>query len=70
MTGPNPARAFTFLVNPSSGGGAAPEAVVPVARLLRDAGASVEVTYSPGPKAMADLVAAHPAWRSFTDVQV
>jgi diacylglycerol kinase (ATP) len=50
------ARAFTFLVNPSSGGGAAPEAVVPVARLLRDAGACVEVTYSPGPKAMADLV--------------
>ena len=49
-------RSFTFLVNPSSGGGAAPEAVVPVARLLRDAGASVEVTYSPGPKAMADLV--------------
>lgn len=56
MTAPTPGRAFTFLVNPSSGGGAAPEAVVPVARLLRDAGASVEVTYSPGPKAMADLV--------------
>ncbi len=36
-------RAFTFLVNPSSGGGAAPEAVVPVARLLRDAGAVVEI---------------------------
>ena len=49
-------RAFTFLVNPSSGGGAAPEAVVPVARLLRDAGAAVEVTYSPGPKAIHDLV--------------
>ena len=30
---------FTFLVNPASGGGAAPGAVVPVARLLRDAGA-------------------------------
>lgn len=44
--------AFRFLVNPSSGGGAAPEAVVPVARLLRDAGAEVEVTYSPGPSAM------------------
>ncbi len=50
-------RAFTFLVNPSSGGGAAPEAVVPVARLLRDAGAAVEVTYSPGPRAIHDLVA-------------
>lgn len=49
-------RGFTFLVNPSSGGGAAPEAVVPVARLLRDAGATVDVTYSPGPKAMAGLV--------------
>lgn len=44
--------AFRFLVNPASGGGAAPEAVVPVARLLRDAGAEVEVTYSPGPVAM------------------
>ncbi len=51
-------RSFTFLVNPASGGGAAPEAVVPVARLLRDAGATVEVTYSPGPKAMGGLVAA------------
>jgi diacylglycerol kinase (ATP) len=50
-------RSFTFLVNPSSGGGAAPAAVVPVARLLRDAGAPVEVTYSPGPNAMRDLVA-------------
>ncbi len=50
-------RSFSFLVNPSSGGGAAPEAVVPVARLLREAGAVVDVTYSPGPKAMAGLVA-------------
>ena len=44
-------RSFTFLVNPASGGGAAPAAVVPVARLLRDAGCAVEVTYSPGPQA-------------------
>lgn len=51
-----PERGFCFLVNPSSGGGAAPEAVVPVARLLRDAGAEVEVTYSPGPLAMRALV--------------
>jgi YegS/Rv2252/BmrU family lipid kinase len=50
-------RSFSFLVNPASGGGAAPEAVVPVARLLRDAGAAVEVTYSPGPNATRDLVA-------------
>jgi diacylglycerol kinase (ATP) len=51
-------RSFAFLVNPSSGGGAAPEAVVPTARLLREAGATVDVTYSPGPKAMTGLVAA------------
>ena len=57
MTAPR-ASSFTFLVNPASGGGAAPEAVVPVARLLRDAGAGVEVTYSPGPHAMQSLVAA------------
>ena len=50
-------RSFTFLVNPASGGGAAPGAVVPVSRLLRDAGATVDVTYSPGPLAMAGLVA-------------
>lgn len=50
-------RTFTFLVNPASGGGAAPAAVVPVARLLRDAGATVDVTYSPGPLAMGTLVA-------------
>lgn len=49
-------RSFTFLVNPASGGGAAPAAVVPVARLLRDAGARVDVTYSPGPLAMGALV--------------
>ncbi|WP_435747962.1 diacylglycerol/lipid kinase family protein [Nocardioides sp. SYSU DS0663] len=49
-------RSFTFLVNPASGGGAAPEAVVPVARLLREAGATVDVTYSPGPRAMVSLV--------------
>jgi len=51
-------RSFTFLVNPASGGGAAPAAVLPVARLLREADATVEVTYSPGPRAMGSLVAA------------
>ena len=45
---PGVTRSFSFLVNPLSGGGAAPGAVVPVARLLREAGATVEVTYSPG----------------------
>ncbi len=49
-------RSFTLLVNPTSGGGAAPGAVVPVARLLREAGARVDVTYSPGPHAMVGLV--------------
>lgn len=48
-------RSFTFLVNPAAGGGAAPEAVVPVARVLRSAGAVVDVTYSPGPKAIRAL---------------
>ena len=51
-------RSFSFLVNPASGGGAAPDAVVPVARLLREAGATVDVTYSPGPRATDDLVRA------------
>jgi diacylglycerol kinase (ATP) len=50
-------RSFAFLVNPASGGGAAPAAVVPVARILRDAGCTVEVTYSPGPAACHALVA-------------
>lgn len=51
-------RSFSFLVNPASGGGAAPAAVVPVARALRDAGCAVDVTYSPGPSACQALVAA------------
>lgn len=50
-------RSFSFLVNPASGGGAAPAAVVPVARILRDAGCTVDVTYSPGPDACRGLVA-------------
>ncbi|MGZ4493324.1 MAG: YegS/Rv2252/BmrU family lipid kinase [Nocardioides sp.] len=53
-----PTRAFQLLVNPTSGGGAAPAAAIPVARALRDAGASVEVTYSPGPVACAELATA------------
>ena len=55
-SGRDPAKAFSFLVNPASGGGAAPGAVVPVARLLRDADARVEVSYSPGPGAVRTLV--------------
>jgi len=39
-------RSFSFLVNPTSGGGTAPGVVVPVARRLREGGAGVEVTYT------------------------
>jgi YegS/Rv2252/BmrU family lipid kinase len=55
---PAPGRSYSFLINPLSGGGAAPAAAVPVARILRDAGATVEVTYSHGPRATLDLVEA------------
>jgi len=50
-------RSFSLLVNPVSGGGAAPRAVVPVARALRDAGATVEVTWSSSAAAVPRLVA-------------
>ena len=50
-------RAFAFLVNPSSGGGAAPRVVVPLARALREAGAQVEVTYTTSPDETPALVA-------------
>lgn len=54
-------RAFAFLVNPASGGGAAPQVVVPLARALREAGAAVEVTYTTSvaetPALVADAVA-------------
>src|SRR5262245_42315366 len=58
--GPDPVtrqhRAFTFLVNPNSGGGAAPKVVVPLARRLREAGAGVEVSYTSSPSVVPDLV--------------
>ena len=50
------ARSFTFLVNPSAGGGAAPKVVVPLARRLREAGAEVEVSYTSSPSVVPDLV--------------
>ncbi len=50
------ARSFTFLVNPNSGGGAAPQVVVPLARRLREAGAEVEVSYTSSPAVVPDLV--------------
>lgn len=61
------ARSFRFLVNPASGGGSAPAAAVPVARLLREAGARVDLTYSTGPAASASM--AH-EWAARGDVVV
>lgn len=49
-------RSFAFLVNRTSGSGTGPGAAIPVARLLRDAGATVEVSYSPGPRATLELI--------------
>ena len=48
-------RRFHLLVNPTSGGGRAAGAALPVARLLRDAGAHVIVDRSTGPVACAQL---------------
>lgn len=48
-------RSYQLLVNPASGTGRGPALAVPVARLLREAGATVEVTYSPGPVGCAEL---------------
>lgn len=42
------ARSFHLFVNPASGGGSAAAVGVPVARLLREAGATVALTYSTG----------------------
>lgn len=49
-------RSFALLVNRSSGGGSGPGTVIPVARLLREAGADVEVSYSPGPRATLETI--------------
>ncbi len=49
-------RSFHLLVNPLSGGGAAPASAVPVARALREAGACVRLSYSPGPAGCRALV--------------
>jgi len=54
-------RRFHLLVNPTSGGGRAPAAALPVARLLRDAGADVTVDQSTGPVACAQLARASAA---------
>jgi diacylglycerol kinase (ATP) len=49
-------RAYTFVVNPHSAGGAGAATAAPVARLLRDAGAPVELVHSTGVEATADVV--------------
>lgn len=49
-------RAYTFVVNPHAAGGTAAQSAVPVARLLRDAGAAVELVRSTGLDATADVV--------------
>ncbi len=54
-------RSFHLLVNPTSGTGGAPASAVPVARLLREAGAAVELTHSPGQVACAELAEASAA---------
>lgn len=46
-----------LIVNPTSGGGRAPDAAQPVIEALRTRGAPVRVTMSPGPEAANDLVA-------------
>lgn len=61
-TGP---RRFAFLVNPNSGGGAAPKVVVPLARALREAGAAVDVSYTTSPAETPDLVEAAVASGAF-----
>lgn len=49
-------RTFSLLVNPLASGGASGGAPLTVARLLREAGARVQVTYSSGVDAMPGLV--------------
>lgn len=46
---------FQLIVNPLSGGGIAPRLAVPLARLLRDAGADVAVSYSRGIQGSCDV---------------
>lgn len=62
-------RSFSFLVNRSSGSGTGPGAAIPVAGLLREAGATVEVSYSPGPRATLEAIG-HAADRGYVVVSV
>lgn len=49
-------RTFSMVVNPNAGGGRGRETVLPVARLLREAGAEVRVDYSPSRATVDGLV--------------
>ncbi|ROO89046.1 YegS/Rv2252/BmrU family lipid kinase [Actinocorallia herbida] len=48
-------RSFTAVVNPTAGGGSSAQALFGLARLLRDAGASLQVDYSRDLRHAADL---------------
>jgi len=50
-------RSFTFLVNPTSGGGVAPAAAAPVARALEAAGATVQVIHTSSADVVPEIVA-------------
>ncbi|TMQ90154.1 diacylglycerol kinase family lipid kinase [Actinomadura soli] len=52
------ARAFTAIVNPAAGGSASASCLVPLGRLLREAGAELDVEYSRGLEHAADLARA------------
>ncbi|MGH3241744.1 MAG: diacylglycerol/lipid kinase family protein [Spirillospora sp.] len=52
------ARAFTAIVNPAAGGSASASRMVPLGRLLREAGAELDVEYSRGLEHAADLARA------------
>ncbi|MES9541897.1 MULTISPECIES: YegS/Rv2252/BmrU family lipid kinase [unclassified Actinomadura] len=51
-------RAFTAIVNPAAGGSASASCLMPLARLLREAGAEVDVEYSRGMEHAADVARA------------
>ncbi|MFI0486085.1 diacylglycerol/lipid kinase family protein [Actinomadura sp. 9N215] len=52
------ARAFTAIVNPAAGGSASASCLMPLGRLLREAGAELDVEYSRGLEHAADLARA------------
>lgn len=51
-------RAFTAIVNPAAGGSASASCLIPLGRLLREAGAELDVEYSRGMEHAADVARA------------